>query len=212
MMKKQVDNTVCEEMDELTNKGKDKKKNRSMSISEPCVNNVDQEKVESLQLVVVEQSKDSASALCNSKKEKKSSKKRKRLASDGDEYHPDDNEAIEQYKRRKSAGLKESKKKDQHSITDAVKESKQENEQVGNANGGFERIVSEKTNKIQLEHANGNLEKSGDKSASKKSTRKQRNGSAEVCVLRAFSYCLTCAQTYLLTAICLSNKLTVGWN
>lgn len=93
-MKKQVDNTVCEEGTSWLTKVRTR-------------NNVDQEKLESLQLVVVEQSKDSASALCNGKKRKKSSMKRKRLASDGEEYHPDDIEAIEESKRRKSAALKE---------------------------------------------------------------------------------------------------------
>lgn len=181
--------TAIDENNKVTDKIKDKKKKKSRS------NNVDQDDMDLMKVVVEDQSKDLSSAACDDEKEKKSSKKRKRLVSDENEIQSDNNEAGEESKSKKAKGSEKSKKKDKSTVLGGNEESEKENSRAANIdstktskklpeeqeNGGLEN-----TNKVQLDHLNGDLEKSGYKSSNQKSTKKQHNGSAEPKTVNAF--------------------------
>lgn len=101
-------------------------------------------------------------------KESKGSKKRKRLVSEENDSLPVDKNAVEESKRRKIEGLKESKGSELQgnvnsslgSHEDANKENKEENSQVG--------------------WANEDIDKSAEKPSIRKSMKKQQNSSVEV--------------------------------
>lgn len=181
--------TAIDENNQVTDKIKDKKKKKSRS------KNVDQEDMDLMKVVVEDQSKDLSTAACDVEKEKKSSKKRKRLASDENEIQSDNNEPGEESKSKKAKGSGKSKKKDKRTIVGGNEESEKENSRVANINSTktskelpeeHENGGLENTNKVQLDHSNGDVEKSGYKSSNQKSTKKQHNGSAEPKTVNAF--------------------------
>ncbi|KAF3452699.1 hypothetical protein FNV43_RR03132 [Rhamnella rubrinervis] len=102
-------------------------------------------------------------------KESKGSKKRKRLVSEENDPLPADRKAVEESKRRKIEGLKESKGSEQQGNVndeDASKENKEEHTQV--------------------DQPNENIDKSVEKPCIPKSMKKQENGSVEPKTVKAF--------------------------
>lgn len=176
--------TTIDENNKLTDKIKDKKKKKSRK-----------EDTDLIKVVVEEQSKDLSTAACDVDKEKKSSKKRKRLVSDENEIQSDNNEAGEESKPKKAKESEKSKKKDESKIVGRSEESEKENSRVDNIDSSktSKKVRHEhengdlgNINKVQLDQSNGDLEKSGYKSSNQKSTKKQRNGSAEPKTVNAF--------------------------
>ncbi|KAL8149429.1 uncharacterized protein LOC141700622 isoform X2 [Apium graveolens] len=172
----------------MTDKIKDKKKKKSR------FDNVGQEDKDSMK-DVVEQSKDKSTAARDVEKEKKSSKKRKRLVSDENEIQSDINEAGEESKPKKVKGSEKSKKKDKSTRVGGNEESEKENSRVANIDSSktskkvpdeLENGDLENANKVQIDHSNGDIEKSGYKSSNQKSSKKQQNGSAEPKTVNAF--------------------------
>ncbi|KAK1365472.1 hypothetical protein POM88_041033 [Heracleum sosnowskyi] len=148
-----------------------------------------------MKVVVEDQSKDMSTAACDVEKEKKSSKKRKRFVSDENEIQSDNNEAGEESKPKKVKGSEKLKKKDKSTIVGGNEESEKENTRVANIDStkASKKVPDEHENedlenidKVQLDHSNGDLEKSGYKSSNQKSTKKQRIGSAEPKMVNAF--------------------------
>ncbi|KAK1399779.1 Nucleolar and coiled-body phosphoprotein 1 [Heracleum sosnowskyi] len=181
--------TAVVEDNKMTDKIKDKKKKKSRS------DNVDQEDKDLMKVVVEDQSKDMSTAACDVDKEKKSSKKRKRFVSDENEIQSDNKEAGEESKPKKVKGSEKLKKKDKSAIVGGKEESEKENTEVANIDSTkaskkvpdeHENEDLENTDKVLLDHSNGDLEKSGYKSSNQKSTKKQRIGSAEPKTVNAF--------------------------
>uniref|UniRef100_A0A162A1N6 Srp40 C-terminal domain-containing protein n=2 Tax=Daucus carota subsp. sativus TaxID=79200 RepID=A0A162A1N6_DAUCS len=180
--------TAVDENNKLTDKIKDKKKKKKS-------NKVDQEDKELMEVVVEEQSKDLSTAACDVANEKKSSKKRKRLVSDDNEIESNSKEADEEIKPKKAKGLEKTTKKGKSMVGGENEESAKENSPVAHIDSTkiSKKIPDEhevgdleNTKEVQLDHSNGNLEKSGYKSSNQKTSKKQHNGSAEPKTVNAF--------------------------
>ncbi|KAI7989118.1 hypothetical protein LOK49_LG13G00141 [Camellia lanceoleosa] len=117
-------------------------------------------------------------------KEKKSSKKRKRLACDENEGQLVEKLVSEESKRRKTERLEETKCCEQLTKVNAITG---DDEHAGKKKGENGHVVQIELQNTSIEaHANGNLEKDGEKSAAQKIRKKQHNGSAEPKTVNAF--------------------------
>ncbi|KAK9268732.1 hypothetical protein L1049_000493 [Liquidambar formosana] len=169
----------------VKSKGKKKKKDGMASESFPGGDSkeLDQEKLR------IDYEKDNFQTLEEhaSSKENKGSKKRKRFSSEEKDSQSIEKVAIEECKRRKTEGLEESKTIDQlkkvnvslGSDGHAGNEGKEVNGKVGFND-------TQKISIKQLDKANGNLERNGEKSAVPKTLKEQRNGSVERKTVNAF--------------------------
>lgn len=146
-------------LEEKSVKSKSKKKKKDDLASE-CLNSVNSKEPDT-------GCTDATDSQADNKKSK-GSKKRKRLVSEENDSLPVDKKAVEESKRRKIEGLKESMGSKQQgnlnaslgSHEDASKENKEEHSQVG--------------------QANENIDKSAEKPSISKSMKKQQNGFVEV--------------------------------
>ncbi|KAJ7955853.1 nucleolar and coiled-body phosphoprotein 1 [Quillaja saponaria] len=164
---------------ETENKAMNKKKKKHMLISDSLGDDDGEDKSKDV--------KDQSKKLDEDTAEKKDSKKRKRLVSEEDILQLADKNSVEEPKRRKIGSSKKSKESEHSAKLNVsvgiLKDDNKENTGKGVQDGGNE---FQKTSSGQINgQANGNLEKTGEKSSAHKSLKKH-DDSLEPRTVKAF--------------------------